>query len=76
MYREKELNPDSEIIKPNALIDSSIMRLNPQPEMHVQFERLGFFVVDKDSLVRNSLVFNLTVNLKDSKPKVEGVPNR
>ena len=40
--------------------------------MHFQFERLGFFVVDKDTKRvgnEDQLVFNLTVTLKDSKPK-------
>eukprot|EP00388_Colpodella_angusta_P032927 GDKK01028158.1.p1 GENE.GDKK01028158.1~~GDKK01028158.1.p1 ORF type:complete len:123 (+),score=37.57 GDKK01028158.1:2-370(+) len=45
------------------------------PEVHFQFERLGFFVVDKDS-VDGKLVLNMTVNLKDSKPKEAGAPNR
>ena len=49
-----------------------------------QLERIGFFVVDKDSTLipasgssaAPSLVLNLTVSLKDSKPKVAGAPNR
>ena len=50
-----------------------------------QFERLGFFVVDKDSLLPSKglydplscqLVFNLTVTLKDSKPKILGAPTK
>ena len=72
---EQQLNPQSEIVKPRALVDASLLRLSPQPEMHLQFERLGFFVVDKDSK-EDKLIFNLTVNLKDSKPKLEGVQNR
>jgi len=35
-----------------------------------QFERLGYFCVDKDS-TKEKLVFNLTVNLKDAWAKVE-----
>ena len=74
---EQELNPESEIVKANALVDPSIMRLAPLIpfETIVQFERLGFFVLDKDT-TNDKLVFNLTVSLKDSKPKVEGVGNR
>ena len=49
-----------------------------------QFERLGFFVVDKDSVLpptpyapeSHSFVFNLTVTLKDSKPKAVGAPSK
>ena len=34
-----------------------------------------YFVIDKDSDIANKkLVFNMTVGLKDSKPKVEGIP--
>lgn len=47
------------------------------PEFHYQFERLGFFVVDKDSNINDKkLVFNMTVNLRDSKPKDENNANR
>lgn len=72
---ESELNPQSEVVIRDALIDSSIFNWKPVPEKHFQFERIGFFVVDKDSVIdatnpKNSkLVLNLTVNLKDSKPK-------
>ena len=72
------MNPESEIVNAKALVDSSISRLAPLVpfETIVQFERLGFFVVDKDT-TEDTLVFNLTVSLKDSKPKVEGsVGNR
>jgi glutaminyl-tRNA synthetase len=34
-----------------------------------QFERLGYFCVDKDSM-KEKLVFNLTVNLKDAWAKL------
>lgn len=53
----------------NALVDPSL-KIHAAAEKHVQFERLGFFVFDKDSdLANNKFVLNLTVNLKDSKPK-------
>ena len=52
-------------------MDPSLMKWNPKPEMHFQFERVGFFVVDKDSdIAHNKYVLNLTVTLKDvNKPK-------
>jgi glutaminyl-tRNA synthetase len=71
---EAELNPESEIVLPKALVDSSFVNYL-SPESYVQFERIGYFIVDKDSVidaknVKNSkIVLNLTVNLKDSKPK-------
>jgi glutaminyl-tRNA synthetase len=72
---EEELNPESEIVMPKALVDASLLAHVGEKEKHVQFERIGFFIVDKDTVldsnnIRNSkIVMNLTVNLKDSKPK-------
>lgn len=84
---EAELNQDSRIVVHTALVDPSIKKHNTSPEVHFQFERIGFFVVDNDNLEpkrgaaaelaaagcggHGKLVFNLTVNLKDSKPKSE-----
>lgn len=78
---EQELNPSSEIVMKDAKVDPSVWAtLYPANESeeerndsgklrHVQFERMGFFVVDKDSKVADKkLVLNLTVTLKDSKP--------
>jgi len=93
---ESQMNPLSEVVKPRALLDPSVWKWAPAVEQHFQFERLGFFVVDKDSSLLPppppppdaesphssiagagpSLVFNLTVALKDSKPKVAGAPTR
>lgn len=65
---EQQLNPHSEIVVNHSLVDPSILGyFHAKAEDHFQFERLGFFVVDKDS-DSNKLVFNLTVALKDSKP--------
>jgi glutaminyl-tRNA synthetase len=79
---EVELNRNSERVIKTALVDPYVLSYDPQPEMHFQFERLGFFAVDSDSrgsalddLRCSGLVFNLTVNLKDSKPKVPGAPS-
>ena len=73
---QAELNPVSEVVKSSAMVDPSILRLKlTHSETVVQFERIGFFVVDQDSDA-SKLVFNLVVNLKDSKPKVEGAPSR
>jgi glutaminyl-tRNA synthetase len=73
---EAELNPDSEVVLTEALVDRSLLKHleHLQHEGHVQFERVGFFVLDKDSVIcdnssEHKLVMNLTVNLKDSKPK-------
>ena len=68
---EAELNPESEVVMGSALVDPSLLNWKPVPEKHFQFERLGFFVIDKDSF-DSRIVVNMTVNLKDSKPKVAG----
>lgn len=72
---EAQLNPESLIVCPNAKVDPSIMDWKPVAESHFQLERIGFFVVDRDS-TSSKLVLNLTVNLKDSKPKPTGAPTK
>lgn len=47
----------------------------PEIGARYQFERLGYFCVDKDSSAERS-VFNLTVNLKDAWTKAEKGRNR
>ena len=60
-YKE-DLNPDSlktitGFLEPYAI--------NAKPMEHYQFERMGYFIVDKDSVPGNP-VFNRTVTLKDT----------
>ncbi len=60
------LNPDSlKVI--TGQIEPSILRANPGDKF--QFERIGYFCVDKDS-AGNNLIFNRTVTLKDSWVKI------
>ena len=83
---EEDLNPMSKVTKPNALVDPSIFSHSPKPEFHVQFERLGFYVIDRHTSPEActmlgasqglTMTFNLTVMLKDSKPKPAGAPSR
>ncbi len=49
----------------------------------LQFERIGYFVTDFDSTrepvandASKKLIFNMTVSLKDSRPKAVGAPNK
>ncbi|XP_020966730.1 glutamine--tRNA ligase isoform X2 [Arachis ipaensis] len=58
-----DLNPNSKVIVPNAYGVSSLKEAKVGDAF--QFERLGYFVVDKDSTVEK-LVFNRTVTLKGS----------
>ncbi len=57
------LNPNSLKIIKNAKIEPSVMLL-PAGET-VQFERQGYFILDKESTKEN-MVFNRTISLRDS----------
>lgn len=60
------LNPDS-LIKIPAKLEKSLEKAKPGE--HFQFERKGYFVVDKYSK-ENKTVFNRTVTLKDTWAKI------
>ena len=65
---KSNLNPNSlEVIK-NAKAEPHIMHAKPGDTF--QFERLGYFCMDRDSTDTN-LVFNRTVTLKDTWAKIE-----
>lgn len=82
---EDELNPKSEIVYEQAILDPSIKEVSGIDKQNVdkwksntvvQFERLGYFVVDIDTTYdsksgEGALVFNRTVSLKADGPKVE-----
>ena len=60
------VNPNSLVVRAHAKIDK---RLAGAKELDkFQFERLGFFVVDKDSTA-DKLVFNRVISLVESKTK-------
>jgi glutaminyl-tRNA synthetase len=59
---KKMLNPNSKKIK-KAYAEPSL--INTKPGDRFQFQRKGYFVVDKDSK-QNKLVFNKTVGLRDN----------
>ncbi|KAL7132478.1 hypothetical protein ABFS83_12G076300 [Erythranthe nasuta] len=62
-----DLNPHSKVVVKDAYASSCLK--NAATGDAFQFERLGYFVVDKDSLPEK-LVFNRTVTLRDSYGKV------
>lgn len=66
------INPNSLLINTNALVEPSLKSATNGDRF--QFQRLGYFVVDKDSKAAN-LVFNRTVALKDSWAKQEKKSN-
>ncbi|MDR2353955.1 MAG: glutamine--tRNA ligase/YqeY domain fusion protein [Deltaproteobacteria bacterium] len=62
---ERELNPNSLILRENARIEDSITTFGPFDRY--QFERVGYFVVDPQAGERP--VFNRIVTLKDRRKK-------
>ena len=62
------LNPNSLEIVPNAKLEPSLR--NADAGARYQFERLGYFCVDRDSKP-GKLVFNRTVALRDAWAKIE-----
>jgi glutaminyl-tRNA synthetase len=63
------LNPDSLQVV-SAFLEPSVAAA--KPGTNYQFERLGYFCVDKDSTAED-LVFNRTATLKDSWAKIDKV---
>jgi glutaminyl-tRNA synthetase len=61
-----DLNPDS-LKSIQAIVEPDLM--STSPGQRFQFERLGYFCVDKDSRP-GALVFNRTVSLKDTWAKI------
>jgi glutaminyl-tRNA synthetase len=74
---EDELNPESEIVFANARVDPSVVEIAGKKDVNewtsnaaVQFERMGYFVVDLDTTFdadtgNGKIVFNRTVSLKE-----------
>lgn len=74
---EDELNPESEVVYPNALIDPSVREVVDgrkidkwSSQAAFQFERVGYFVVDYDTTYNpdadeGKIVFNQTVSLRE-----------
>ena len=62
------LNPNSCIVKPNAKLEISLK--NPEEKTY-QFERNGYFKLDKNSLEKEKNVFIKTVSLRDSWAKLK-----
>ena len=57
------MNPDSLEVRPKCYVEKFLAGVKPLE--HFQFQRLGYFTVDKDSTAEH-LVFNRTVSLKDT----------
>jgi glutaminyl-tRNA synthetase len=63
-----DLNPNSLEVLTTSRVEPSLAQARPGSRF--QFERLGYFCVDKDSQDRN-LIFNRTVTLKDPWAKIQ-----
>ena len=61
------LNPDSLIVK-TGYCEPDLLAYADKPGTSFQFERVGFFAVDKDS-TKAKPIFNRVVTLKESKDK-------
>ena len=62
------LNPDSEIILKNSLIEPSVA--GSPAGTRFQFERQGYFITDEKDSRPDALVFNRTVTLRDTWAKI------
>lgn len=62
------LNPESLVVLKNCKIEPSLIHSKPG-ELY-QFERVGYFILDKDSNKEN-LIFNRSVTLKDNWAKIK-----
>lgn len=60
------LNPESLQVLPHCKAEEFLCGFEKKPLSHFQFERMGYFSVDPDSLKENRLIFNKTVGLKDT----------
>ena len=63
------LNPGSLEVLKGCRLEPSVA--NAKPGAHYQFERMGYFVVDRVDSQPGALVFNRTVTLKDALAKIE-----
>lgn len=61
------LNPDSLKVLTNCRVEKYLAEMKPLD--YLQFQRIGYFNVDKDS-TPNKLIFNRTVSLKDTWSKI------
>ena len=67
---EKQVNPESLTVKENAKVWNH--HEADKEDSRYQFERIGYFIVDRDSKTEKGngkLVFNRIVELKESKEK-------
>lgn len=64
---KETINPQSLVVMKNAKLEPSLA--GAEPGSCFQFERLGYFCVDRRDGTAEKLVFNRTVSLRDNKKK-------
>ena len=69
----EKVNTESKKVLTNCFVEPSVA--DAPPETRYQFERLGYFCVDKDT-TPDKLVFNRTVALRDSYGKKKKQPGQ
>jgi glutaminyl-tRNA synthetase len=62
----KDVNPNSLIVQPNALVEASVGAKATTIGQTFQFVRIGYFVIDNDSTA-SKVVLNRIVSLRESK---------
>lgn len=62
-------NPNSLKIKKKCYLEPSLK--DAKPEERFQFERIGYFCVDRHDSISNKLVFNRTATLRDTWAKIQ-----
>jgi glutaminyl-tRNA synthetase len=67
-YRSN-LNPESLVVLNEVPVEPSLR--DAAPDQPLQFERLGYFCVDRTDSKADKLVFNRTVTLRDTWAKIE-----
>ena len=67
------LNPDSLKTLDNCLLEPALA--DAKIDERYQFERLGYFCLDKDS-TQDAIIFNRTVTLRDTWAKIEKAMNK
>ncbi|MDA3863564.1 MAG: glutamine--tRNA ligase/YqeY domain fusion protein [Deltaproteobacteria bacterium] len=70
----ESLNPESLEVLENCYLEPSLVQA--RPEERYQFERLGYYVVDRYDSTSKNLVFNQTVTLRDTWAKIERAQQR
>lgn len=61
------LNPNSLVTLKNCYVEKYLQNFKPLD--HLQFQRIGYFTLDKDS-TKEKMIFNRTVSLKDTWSKI------